>query len=133
MGAVLVDTSAMYALLVADDANHADAVEALERLREADDELLSTSYVLQEATTLLQVRSGMRAVRDLHERLRPLLKVIWIEAKTHDSAMGAMLAAASKKISLTDWTSFEVMRTRGIETAFAFDADFRRRGFRTLP
>jgi predicted nucleic acid-binding protein len=133
VGAVLVDTSAIYALLVADDANHTPAVAALERLRDDGDELLSTSYVLQEATTLLQVRSGMHAVRDLHERLRPLLDVIWIDAEGHDRAMGAMLAAGSRKISLADWTSFEVMRTRGVEAAFAFDPDFRKRGFRTLP
>jgi predicted nucleic acid-binding protein len=133
VAAVLVDTSAIYALLVADDAHHVQAVAALERMQEAGDELLSTSYVLQESTALLQARSGMGAVRDLHERLRPLLDVVWIEAGTHDAGMGAMLAADSRRISLTDWTSFEVMRARRIETAFAFDPDFRKRGFRTLP
>jgi predicted nucleic acid-binding protein len=32
-----------------------------------------------------------------------------------------------------DEVSFLVMESRGIGTAFAFDADFRRRGFQTLP
>jgi len=31
------------------------------------------------------------------------------------------------------WTSFEIMRRRGIGTAFAFDDDFARQGFELVP
>jgi predicted nucleic acid-binding protein len=44
-----------------------------------------------------------------------------------------MLAAVRRDVSLVDWVSFEVMRRSGIGTAFAFDRDFRRHGFATIP
>jgi predicted nucleic acid-binding protein len=44
--------------------------------------------------------------------------------------VAALLAAATSDVSLVDWTSFELMRRKGIETALAFD-DFERQGFRT--
>ena len=44
-----------------------------------------------------------------------------------------MLAGGQRAVSLVDWTSFLVMRRRGISTSFAFDDDFAAQGFRTLP
>ncbi len=38
-----------------------------------------------------------------------------------------------KEISLTDCVSFELMERLRLDTAFAFDADFRDCGFRMLP
>jgi predicted nucleic acid-binding protein len=38
-----------------------------------------------------------------------------------------------RRTSLVDWVSFEVMRRRGIETAFAFDRDFATAGFAVVP
>jgi predicted nucleic acid-binding protein len=45
--------------------------------------------------------------------------------------VAALLAAATSDVSLVDWTSFELMRRKGIETALTFDDDFERQGFRT--
>ncbi len=46
--------------------------------------------------------------------------------------MAALLAADSRRKSLTDWSSFEIMRERGIVRAFAFDKHFREQGFQLL-
>ena len=43
-----------------------------------------------------------------------------------------LLAADKRNVSLTDWTSFEVMRDRGIDLAFAFDPGFAAQGFDVL-
>lgn len=43
------------------------------------------------------------------------------------------MLAAGRRVSLVDWTSFLVMRRRGITTAFAFDADFAAEGFQVTP
>jgi predicted nucleic acid-binding protein len=36
-------------------------------------------------------------------------------------------------VSFFDWVSFEVMRRRGISTAFAFDSDSAAQGFALIP
>jgi predicted nucleic acid-binding protein len=44
-----------------------------------------------------------------------------------------MLVAGRRSVSLVDWTSFLVMRRRGISTAFALDPDFAVEGFEVMP
>ena len=51
----------------------------------------------------------------------------------HRAATSAFLAAGRRSQSLVDWVSFELMRRRGIDTAFAFDRDFVAEGFQTIP
>jgi predicted nucleic acid-binding protein len=41
--------------------------------------------------------------------------------------------SGNRKLSLVDRVSIEVMPGRGLDTAFAFDSDFRAAGFRTVP
>lgn len=134
MNTVFVDTSAIYASLVADDQRHARARTALAEIRQEGASLVTSSFVLHESVALLQARSGIEAVRHFHERLVPLFaRIDWIDEETYARAMNALLAARSTRISLTDWTSFELMRSRGIDRAFAFDAHFEKRGFVVLP
>jgi predicted nucleic acid-binding protein len=38
-----------------------------------------------------------------------------------------------RRLSLTDGASFELMERLGLESAFAFDTDFRDRGYRGVP
>lgn len=125
---VFVDTSAFYALLVADDRMHEEAVATLKRLREADAELVTSSFVLQETIALLQSRLGMTAVGSFVTRIVPGLRTEWIGEEAFLASLAALLASGSRTISLTDWTSFEVMRRAGIRKVFAFDEDFERRG-----
>lgn len=71
----------------------------------------------------------MRAVKVVLDDLVPLFATVWVDQDLHDRASAAMLAAGLRGVSLVDWTSFEVMRRRGIEQAFAYDDDFQQRGF----
>lgn len=129
MTRVFVDTSAIYALLVADDAEHDRARRILAALQREDVSLVSTSFVVLESVALLQSRIGVPGVQAFHRLVLGALDVEWIEAAHYERAMLALLAANRRDISLTDWTSFEVMRGRGIERAFAFDAHFAEQGF----
>ena len=133
MNGVFVDTSAIYAFVVAEDENHARAKAALASLQADDANLVSSSYVIQETVTLLQARVGISAVRTVHRLIFPALEIEWIDQALYRRAMAGLLAAARRDVSLTDWTSFEVMRARGIERAFAFDPDFAGQGFLLLP
>lgn len=129
---VFVDTSALYAILDRDDDNHADAGNAyaalLERAR-----LLTHSYVVVEASALVQRRLGMDAVRALVDDVLPALELVFVDEALHTAATAALLASGARDISLVDWTSFELMRRLGLTEAFAFDDDFTRAGFVLVP
>ena len=124
---VFVDTSALLATLDADDMNHASASDVLRRYVDAP--LVTHNYVVLETTALLQRRFGLAAVRLLSERLLPALTVVWIDADRHKRAMTSLLTRRRRSVSLVDWASFDLMRERGIQDAFAYDDDFSREGF----
>jgi uncharacterized protein len=130
---VFVDTSAIYAVLDADDINHEAASRAWHELLQGvgtdDLEVVTHSSVIVETVALAQRRLGMEAVKVVLDDLIPLFSTAWVDQALHDRASAAMLAAGLRHVSLVDWTSFEVMRRRGIEQAFAFDDDFQQRGF----
>ena len=133
MAEVYLDTSASYALLVRADQDHAAARRALERLREENAEMVTSSYSVLETVSLLHHRWGNEAVRDWHANVEPGLRIVWVDEKIHEHAMIALLASGSRRISLTDWVGFEVIRRERIGRAFTFDDDFRGRGFDTIP
>ena len=75
---VFVDTSALFALVTADDANHRVARETWQVLLDEGATLLTSSYVVVEASGLFQARLGLEAVRALHENLLPVLTTVQI-------------------------------------------------------
>ncbi|HET7692462.1 MAG TPA: PIN domain-containing protein [Gemmatimonadota bacterium] len=133
MARIYVDTSAFYSLLVRDDSAHARAKETLEVLRAEDATLVTSNYVVHETIALLQHRWGIEAVRVWEHFIEPALEMVWADADIHGRAMGTLLAAAERGISLTDWASFEIMRRERIARVFAFDKDFENRGFEVIP
>ncbi|MGH9004294.1 MAG: type II toxin-antitoxin system VapC family toxin [Acidimicrobiia bacterium] len=130
---VFVDSSALYAVLDADDDNHPPAATEWARLLDGATTLRTHSYVIVEAAALVQHRLGMDAATALHRDVVPALSVRFVDRALHQAATIALLAAGRRSISLVDWTSFEVMRDEQVGDAFAFDTDFTDQGFRVLP
>jgi len=129
---VLVDTSALHAILDIADPQHEAAQRAFRTLVRSE-RLVTHNYVVIEATALVQRRLGIGAVRALTERLLPTIEQVWVRPGLHERAMAALLAADRRGISIVDWTSFELMRERQMRVAFAFDTDFRAQGFEVVP
>jgi predicted nucleic acid-binding protein len=129
---VLEDTSAFYALVDDRDPNHGRAREAVERLTATED-LVTHEYVVVETISRVQRRLGMEPLRRFVDDLLPIAEVAWVDPAMHAEAREALLASGSRTVSLVDRMSFLLMRRRGIGTAFAFDDDFAREGFATLP
>lgn len=129
---VYCDTSGLYALLDADTDEHARAAAIWGRLRAQRHELVCVNYVLIECLALIQRRLGLQAVVDFQRAIVPLLDIEWIDAVAHERIVQAMLTAHSRHLSLVDCASFDVMRRRGIATAFAFDRHFAEQGFDVL-
>jgi predicted nucleic acid-binding protein len=94
--------------------------------------LLSSSYILVETFALVQRRLGMEAVRTVDREMVPLLSLHWLDADLHHRAVAAWLEANRRSLSLVDCTSFEVMRRRDVQQAFAFDGHFEEHGFEVL-
>jgi predicted nucleic acid-binding protein len=128
---VFVDTSALYAYLDARDADHAVAAQAFASLR--DERRVVHNYILVETEALVRARLGAAASARFHAELVPVLDVEWVSAELHDVALSSLRTAGRRDLSLVDCVSFEVMRRRQVDTAFAFDDDFVTAGFRIIP
>lgn len=94
---------------------------------------MTSSYVVVEATALVQRRLGVEATRDLLGAVVPALEVAWVTEELHLAGAAALLAAGRRDVSLVDHVSFELMRRRGIRSAIAVDRHFADAGFDLLP
>lgn len=127
-----VDTSALLAVLVANDLHHAEAVRVWQRELEEGSDLVTLNYVLVETTAVLQHRVGMAAVRTFVHDVVPALRVEWASPEDHEAAAGALLAGGRRGVSLVDCCCFQVMRRLGLERVFCFDRHFATAGFEVL-
>ncbi len=130
---IFVDTSAFYALLDGDDAEHSRALKLWEGEPPGEGGLVTTNYVVLESMALLQSRLGMPAVRAFRDVILPLVRIEWIDEVVHAQAVSAFIATDRRGLSLVDLSSFETMRRLGIRSAFTFDRHFRQYGFQILP
>jgi predicted nucleic acid-binding protein len=130
---IFVDTSAFYALLDGDDAEHSRGLKLWKGEPPGEGGLVTTNYVVLESMALLQSRLGMPAVRVFRDAILPLVRIEWIDEVVHAQAVGAFIAADRRGLSLVDLSSFETMRRLGIRSSFTFDRHFRQYGFGTVP
>jgi uncharacterized protein len=128
-----IDTSAFYALLDRDDANHSSAKRVWPDMLNPGNILVTSNYILIETFALLQNRLGFDAVRGLQEDILPLVNVEFVNSEAHRSGVTALLSASRRGLSLVDCVSFEVMRSSGIKSVFAFDSHFKEQGFTLIP
>lgn len=124
--ATFVDSSALFAFIVADDVNHRRARETMAGFERTD--LLTHNYVVTETVSALASRIGLEPVRALADVLQPI-GVHWVDERTHDSALQATIVRGDRRVSLVDHVSFRVMRHFGITEAFAYDSHFADEGF----
>jgi len=133
MAKVFADTSALLALAVEGDRNHARAARALAGLAESQSALWTSSYVVVEHVSILQSRRGVGAVRAFVDHMLPQLEVHWVDEALHREALDLLLAVGRRRVSLVDCASFVLLRRERDPQVFAFDPDFEAEGFRVLP
>lgn len=129
---VFLDTSAILAVLDADDQRHSEAHLIWSRLLASGEELLSSNYVIVETISLVQRRLGLQAARAVETDIVPLLDLHWMSPAMHQAAVRRWWSASRRGLSLVDCSSFEVMLGRDVRQAFAFDSDFEQQGFALL-
>lgn len=126
---VFVDTSALIALLDADDHRHAEAGAAFSWLL-GSAELVTHNYVQVEAVAVAGRRLGAAAAQRLIDSLFPVMRTLWVDDVLHATAAEAFRVDSGP--SFVDQVSFALMRREGIDQAFAFDADFANQRFRSV-
>ena len=129
---VLLDTSAIYALVSASDDFHGRARRAYTRLLDRAVDLYTTSYILVEVYALIHRRLGFEHLKTLVESIRNVVNVYWIDAATHQAAWEAMVLRDGKDLSFVDWTTVLVAR-RLKAAVFGFDADLRTEDLTVIP
>ncbi|MBT3389383.1 MAG: type II toxin-antitoxin system VapC family toxin [Chloroflexi bacterium] len=130
---ILIDTSALLALLSLQDSLHPIARQTWDYFVEEDIPIYANNYLLVEAYALLQNRLGMSAIRDLQKKIVPWLHIEWVSVHQHQEIVDAFLVANRRRLSLVDCASFATMRQLGIHTAFTFDPHFAEQGFDVVP
>lgn len=122
---VVLDTSAIFALLDRRDAHHQAAVAFW---TDPDDEdLVTHAYVVVESASLVRARLGPAAVDALVDNLLPGIRVEMVDRPLHDMAMGD-LRRIGGGTSFVDRVTIAFAARHGIRRAFAFDADLETAG-----
>lgn len=133
---IFVDSSAWIALADSNDRDHARVRDVARRISRGEfGKQVTTNYVLAETVTILRRRLGTataasfaRGIDSSHE-----IETFWLEKVHHLEAVGLMSEYEDKDWSLTDCTSFIVMRALEMKSAFALDQDFIQAGFTVFP
>ena len=125
-GAVLWDSSAILALLDADDADHARAVAVARQIASEGRPSFITNYIEVEAHALLVRKLGRTLAREwlLTGRL-PVVRALPVE---EERAREIVTRHTDKDWTLCDAISFAVLEARHIARAFTFDHHFRQYG-----
>ena len=122
MAKVLVDTSALYALMDRGDRNHRAARAGLDRLRKRRDEPILTNLILAECHALLLARLGPEIARKwLASSAWPVERS---STEDEETAKEIIVTHVDKSYSYTDAVSFAVMKRLRIRSALAFDRHF---------
>jgi predicted nucleic acid-binding protein len=117
---VVVDTSALFALLDRRDAHHSSAVGFWS---DPDDEdLVTHAYVVVESVALVRARLGPAAVIALVDDLLPGIRVEMVDRPLHDGSL-ADLRRIGGGTSLVDRVTIAFAARHDIQRAFAFDTD----------
>ena len=124
--AVLWDSSAILALLDADDADHDQAARGARQIASERRPSFITNYIEVEAHALLLRKLGRTLAREW--LLGGGLPVVRTLPREEQRAKEILARYADKDWSLCDAISFAVIELRGVGAAFTFDHHFRQYG-----
>ena len=139
--ALMVDTSAWYAVCDASDTHHPRARAFYEKVAGCEP-LLTTVAVFVETWTLLAARLGREKALTFWQTLRETgIPILPVDQADVEAAWHIMLAFPDQDFSFTDCTTFAVMERLGLDCVFAFDHHFlvyrygpgRRKAFKCVP
>jgi predicted nucleic acid-binding protein len=132
MGPVVVDTSALYALLSENDRYHRLGRQTYRELLQTRRPLWVTSYVLVEFGAVAQRRLGFAPLSAFYRATGDTLSTLWIDRERHEAAWAELEARQGEGLSLVDWSVLMAARELNARV-FTFDGGFSREGAPVLP
>jgi predicted nucleic acid-binding protein len=134
---VFLDTSALIAYYNEDDSLHDTAEQAMEKFLSGETPLtkfFTSDYVFDEAVTVIECVLGRHDLAiEVGDALRASSRTMMLHVDQATIEESWKLFKGMKEVSFTDCTSFVLMRTLGVQTAFTFDRHFKKAGFKTIP
>ncbi|BCV26024.1 type II toxin-antitoxin system VapC family toxin [Gelria sp. Kuro-4] len=130
MRIVFLDTSAIVAAINRRDQHHFKAKQVLAELAKGQCGLLITNYVRAESHSLLTARLGRQAGLAFLRDKSWLIE--WVTREDEKKATVILEKYVDKDFSLTDATSFVVMKRLHIREVVTFDDHFVQYGFKAL-
>ena len=135
MSPVFLDTGYLVAVEAVDDQHHSVAIKHWLQFLRNPAQLVTTSFVLDEAVTFFTSRGRHAKAIDLGRRLlsSPSVRLVHVDEDLLRAAFEYLERRPDKRFSLTDCISFVLMNRLGIQQALAFDAHFEQAGFTRIP
>lgn len=126
-----MDTGAWIALAQQRDVHHIQATAIAEELSRANTILITSDYVLDEAITWFRYIVSHKVATEFVAQVLSsnVTEIIYIDEVIFNKAIEIFRKYGDQKFSLTDCTSFALMRTYRIKQAFTFDSHFITAGF----
>ncbi len=132
---LFIDTGAFFASKVKNDVNHLSALKIEIQIREGKfGKIITTNYVLDELFTLFKARTSAEDAIKIGNAIRnsPNIRIIWILNALEAKSWEYFTNYSDKTYSFTDCTSFIVMQSLQIDTAFTYDSHFKQAGFKVI-
>ena len=136
MKPVFVDTSGFVALASKRDKNHGSARRFFRSIARSRRPLITSTDVADEVVTLVRMRVGHGTAVEVGDAIfeSRWCRLLEIDGALRERAWTLFKRFDDQAFSLTDCTSFAVMRSLDIEDAFTFDRkDYAAAGFVPLP
>lgn len=135
MKRLFVDTAGWMAMADTKDPLHLRSLRVRDRWLEEGGILVMSNYVVDETLTLIRIRLGMAAAERWWDLVSqsPRCNAEWITHERQEKAIKWFFKWQDQSFSLTDCTSFVVMRELGMEKALTADRHFRTAGFEVVP
>lgn len=131
---VFIDTGAFYAKYVANDQYHKMALALWKTASDSRYNCVTTNFILSELITLMVYRFGTKnalmAAREIYSS--NFIEIISISRDIEINALDWLDRYSDQKFSMTDATSFAVMKAAQIKKAFTFDRHFETAGFEKM-
>jgi hypothetical protein len=123
---LFVDTGAFIALTDADDENHKPAVTFYRNAKEKGTRFVTTNFVICETMNYLRARISHNTAALFRENLKKsgFIDIVTVTPSIEDAAFTIFKRYTDKDFSFTDCTSFSIMSSLKLKSAFAFDKHF---------
>jgi predicted nucleic acid-binding protein len=133
MSSAFIDTSGWANAFDRRQPQHAEAVSAFQQMRQNQDTIITSNYVISELVALLQspLRIPRLQIFTTIDTIKttPYLNIIHIDPATDAAAWNLCKSRPDKAWSLVDCSSFILMQRQNIQFALTTDHHFKQAGF----